>query len=383
MDYTQYLLVCEYIIKVLRTMAFGEPLADKPDSVKWGEVYAVAKSHSFAGTLFYFLEDVLKSEAEGELLSQWERDRDFEFLKDRKQKEEFSRITELFTKEKLSFLPLKGFMMKALYPKSVYRFMVDMDIYVSVDGIERAKELLVGIGYKEDIGYEVHDSMLKPPFVNIELHKLIFEKTYGTEFGEFVPKKDNPYWYEMTDEDFYVYLIRHAHKHYSNTGGCGIRSVLDLYLYERANPLLVDSEGVIKKLREGGLYDFYLDLKALSLYWFASVKPERDISDFEGFILLGGTYGNIKNRVSSEIKGKNKFAYALSKIFVPKSIIYARFKWTKKCPVLLPFGYIARLFTSLFDGRAREYVDAINESGKREKTKQNVKKQNTRSNNNE
>lgn len=371
MDYTEYRLVCEYVIGVLRTMAFSAPLPEKPPSVSWGSVYGVAKSHSFGGTLFYFLEDAIRAEAEPALISEWEKQRDFEFLQDRKQKEEFKKITELFTKEKLSFLPLKGFKMKALYPKSVYRYMVDMDIYVSGEQIERAKELLVGIGYTAGMGYEVHDSMLKPPFVNIELHKLIFEKTYETDFGEFVPRADNPYYHEMTEEDFYVYLIRHAHKHYTNTGGCGIRSVLDLYLYERAHPELVLAPSVKEKLTRDSLYEFYLDFKALSLYWFASVEPERDIDDFEGFILLGGTYGNIKNRVSKEIKGRSKFSYALSRVFVSKTIIYARYKWTKKCPILLPFGYIARFFDAIFNGRAKQYVDAINESEKREKSKQN------------
>jgi len=366
MDYTSYLAVCKYIIALLRTMAFGEPLPEKPGDIEWGTVYSVAKSHSFAGTLYYFLEDKIKATEDEKLIRAWERDRDFEFLQDKKQKEEFDRITELFTNEKLYFLPLKGFMMKKLYPRSVYRYMVDMDIYVSGEQIDRAKELLRSIGYNDGAKYEVHDAMLKPPFVHIELHKLIFEKTYNTEFGEFYPKPDNPCWHVMSDVDFYVYLIRHAHKHYNNTGGCGIRSVLDLFLYEKAHGELVNSPEVLQKLKDGGLYEFYLDFKELSLYWFCGVPPQRDIAHFEGFILLGGTYGNIKNRVSVEIKGKSKLAYALSCVFPPKKTIYARYKWTKKCPLLLPFGYIARIFGAIFNGRVGQYVDAISESEKRQ-----------------
>ena len=63
MDYVKYHSVCEYILGVLRTMALGEPLPEKPDDITWDFVYSVAASHTFAGALFYFLEDKISKEA--------------------------------------------------------------------------------------------------------------------------------------------------------------------------------------------------------------------------------------------------------------------------------------------------------------------------------
>ena len=57
--------------------------------------------------------------------------------------------------------------------------------------------------------------------------------------------KDNPYWYVMEDSDFFAFILRHAKKHYTH-GGCGIRAILDIFLYMRKNTELVTSEEFIE-----------------------------------------------------------------------------------------------------------------------------------------
>ena len=190
----EYLKASEYIIGALRTMIDGSPLPEKPADTSFEMIYRLAKHHSLASTVYHYIENEVKKEASPSLVAVWQKERDVDFVKNLKQTDEFRRVTELFTKEKVSFLPLKGLIMKTLYPRPELRTMADMDIFVSVPQAERARELLLGIGYiceHEPDLEDVHDSLAKPPFINIELHKRLYK---GSEFSfsDCKSKEDNP-----------------------------------------------------------------------------------------------------------------------------------------------------------------------------------------------
>ena len=362
----EYLKASEYIIGALRTMIDGSPLPEKPADTSFEMIYRFAKHHSLASTVYHYIENEVKKEASPSLVAVWQKERDVDFVKNLKQTDEFRRVTELFTKEKVSFLPLKGLIMKTLYPRPELRTMADMDIFVSVPQAERARELLIGMGYvceRDPDLEEIHDSLKKPPFVNIELHKLLYK---GSEFSfsDCKPKEDNPYWYVMEDDDFFSFLLRHARKHYNN-GGCGIRAVLDIFLYKRAKPNLAESVAFMDKLKKNGLYEFYITISALGDMWFLGKEPETDISEFELYTVTGGTYGTLVNRAGFE----RRFKYILSRIFPSPIVIKKRYRWVKRCVILLPVGYIVRIVQSIFNGRVKSHVDAISESNKREKEK--------------
>lgn len=366
----EYLKTSEYIIGALRTMIDGAPLPEKPSDTSFEMIYRLSKHHSLASTVYYYIENEVKKEASPALVAAWQKERDIDFVKNLKQTDEFRRVTELFTKEKVSFLPLKGFMMKALYPRPELRTMADMDIYVSEEQSARARELLEGIGYicehDPDV-QEVHDSMAKPPFINIELHKLLYQGSDFT-FSDCRPKEDNPYWYVMEDDDFFAFMLRHAKKHYTH-GGCGIRAVLDIFLYKRRYQNLAASESFINILKENELYDFYVTVSALADKWFSGKEPEIDISEFEIYTLTGGTYGTLTNSMGFGMEHQGRFKYIFSRIFPAPKIIKKRYRWVRRCVILLPVGYIARIVESVFNGRAKIHVNAISESNKREKAK--------------
>lgn len=366
----EYLKASEYIIGVLRTMIDGSPLPKKPADTSFEMICRLAKHHSLASTVYHYIENEVKKEASPALVAVWQKERDVDFVKNLKQSDEFRRVTELFTKEKVAFLPLKGLIMKTLYPRPELRTMADMDIFVSVPQAERARELLLGMGYiceHEPDLEDVHDSLAKPPFINIELHKRLYK---GSEFSfsDCKPKEDNPYWYVMEDEDFFAFMLRHAKKHYTH-GGCGIRAVLDIFLYKRAKPNLVASEAFIDKLKENELYEFYVTVSALADKWFLGKEPETDISEFELYTVTGGTYGTLANSMGFQMEQHGKFKYIFSRIFPSPKIIKKRYKWVRRCAILLPVGYIVRIVQSIFNGRVKSHVDAISESNKREKEK--------------
>ena len=373
MTVKETLLASEYIIAALRNMIDGTPTPRIPEGVNYGTVYNLAKAHSLHGAVFASIESDLKSDADPRLYEHWKKERDISFIVNMKQKAEFLQIVDLFTREKLSFLPLKGFMLKELYPSPELRTMSDLDIFVSTEQIDRAKELMKSIGYENKSDGELHDSMEKPPYSLVELHKLVEAKSPPT-FSNCKTKEDNPYWYLMKDEDVYVFLVNHAYKHYS-IGGCGIRTVLDLYLYKRKNKHIVDSPLTVAKLSERELTDFCEDILALGDLWFSGKETDRDLTHMIKTIVMGGTYGTIANQIESEVGQKGKFKYVLSRLFPHPKLIKRRYKWVRKVPILLPIGYIWRWIQSLFNGRIVAHVDAFSEVGKRKKQteKQNEK----------
>ena len=201
-----------YVASLLAHMTDGKPIEKKPDDLSWREIFLTAKHHSLALLCLHYLEDTVRSEADEKTVAEWMQEREIYFIQALKQKDEFSRIVAAFTEHKLSFMPLKGFLLRDLYPRAEFRQMTDMDIYVSLEQTERAAEILSAMGYKRGVDYEVDLSMMKPPFVHVELHKYLFPGSTFT-FSDAVPKAENPYWYLMKDEDFYVYLVQHMYKH--------------------------------------------------------------------------------------------------------------------------------------------------------------------------
>lgn len=363
----EYIKISEYITGVLRTVVCGAPLPDKPFDISWGSVYSLAKHHSLASTIYSSIEAELLNDAPLELVATWRKERDIDFVKNVKQTAAFSEITELFTREKLAFLPLKGFMMKKLYPRPELRTMADMDIYVSNEQADRARELLISIGYKcekDPDEEEIHDQMLKPPFINVELHKVLY-KDSDFSFDDCTPREDNPYWYVMKNEDFFLFMLRHTYKHYTH-GGCGIRAVLDLYLYKNAHSEMF-TEKFENRISETGLFDFYKKISALADKWFAAADISEDISAFELFTVTGGTYGTYETRMQADIKESGNLKYSLSKIFPPVKIIRQRYKWVRKCVLLVPVAYVVRIVESIFNGRIKWHLKTAKKVNKKNK----------------
>ncbi|MDD2235026.1 MAG: nucleotidyltransferase family protein, partial [Desulfitobacteriaceae bacterium] len=83
-----------------------------------------------------------------------------------------------------------------------------------------------------------HDIYYKKPFLNIEMHRRLI--SVESPYSDYLNKtwyraklKDScKYTYELSLEDFYIYLLIHLSKHYAG-GGTGIRSFLDIWLYHR------------------------------------------------------------------------------------------------------------------------------------------------------
>jgi hypothetical protein len=226
---------------------------------------------------------------------------------------------------------------------------------------DRAEELILSLGYSLSSKLEVHDSFVKPPFLEIELHKIIHKDMRDYSLAAAVRKDESSYAYEMTDEDFVIFLLHHAKKH-DTTGGVGIRCVFDFYLVFKK--ISLDAEKFEKRLRKENLFEFYKKLKALINFWFFGAALDEATLEFEIYTVTGGTFGNAENEYLKAVSEKGK-GHVISRVFPPFSFMKSAFPVLEKCPLLLPLFYVWRIVKSLFNGSLFRNFKALRGAGKK------------------
>ena len=95
---------------------------------------------------------------------------------------------------------------------------------------------------------------------------------------------------------FYFYYIAHMAKHFVETGGCGIRPFLDIWVLNHR--IDFDREKRDKLLSDGGLDVFAKQAELLSEVWFGNAEHTEITRQMETYILRGGVYGANTNRIA-------------------------------------------------------------------------------------
>ena len=163
-------------------------------------------------------------------------------------------------------LPLKGAVLRELYPKPEYRQMGDLDYLVDSDEdiMKQMGDVLHMLGYAdgEGVGLESsHDVYMKPPYMEVEIHRRLLPPTEENHWHtddiweRLVKDKSNPYLLHMTNEDFYLFHLLHFEKHYS-MGGSGIRSILDQYYLMKQYGNTMDWDYINRLLTKMNYVDF-------------------------------------------------------------------------------------------------------------------------------
>ena len=294
------------------------------------------------------------------------------------QENERIELSRIFAENNIKFCFLKGHKVSGFYDKPELRYMLDMDVYIEESKISLAEEIVKNRGYElntfgddKDIGY------IKKPFLNIEIHKELkydYDKGYDYYKGAFqrLMAGDNACELNMTNEDFYVYILSHSAHHFEN-GGTGIRNILDhFYLKEKLLPLC-DESTLSENLESTGLLVFNEKMNKLSDCWFKNDAMTDDIKELSDFILLSGVFGNqINEYISGIIRGEydeSKSSYLLRRILPPLKQMKVRYTILEKLPFALPIFWIIRLLSFLFSRKndAVSEVRTMNSVDKQEK----------------
>ena len=264
------------------------------------------------------------------------------------------------------YMPLKGSILKDWYPKPGMREMADNDILFDPSGREQVREIFQNRGYKTiSFGKINHDEYEKPPIYNFEMHVSLFHgmykeftKQYENVKERLLPVDGTAYQFAFTPEDFYVFALAHAHKHYSHSG-TGVRTLADIYVMDRHLGDIMDRDEVEQKLTQLGIADYEMHSRVLAEKLFSAVRPlaETELTEDKKEMLLyycdATTYGTVGNSVnnrlhelqedSEDITLWTKLKYCGVRLFPGREFCKFAYPFVYKHPWTLPFFWVWRI----------------------------------------
>ena len=352
----QHILI-EILYATLNKLENNETIKEKitPDILL--AVYYLAKKHDLAHVVFNFVYKN-KVSIDHKLLARLQKEEVMSVYRYERMKYSFEEICGIFDETGISYIPLKGSVIRPYYPYESMRTSCDIDILIHEEDLEKAISSLKNKGYRcGDRNY--HDvSLFAPNEVHLELHFNIQENmkkldTVLKNAWEYAVPKNNSQ-YAFTKEFFAFHIFAHMAYHFVS-GGCGIRSLLDIWVMEHKMGI---SYSVAKELLEkAGIYQFATEMSKLAETYFTQNDRDPFSDSVLKYIFQGGVYGSAENHIAvDKFKAKGSTGYVLKRLFLPYKSMTMLYPFLKKAPWLLPFCWIARWIKALFGKKNKRIV---------------------------
>lgn len=261
------------------------------------------------------------------------------------QRGELTRLRDALHAAGVPFLPLKGAVLRTLYPEPWMRTSCDIDILVPEEQADSAARLL---SEQLDYAYEFknyHDiSMKAPSGVHLELHFSIRENTKSidpllSDCWSYAFASANCE-YRFSNEYFFFHHLAHASYHFLH-GGCGVRPFLDLWLLEHR----VSFDAAVRDalLAQAGLTAFAAQARHLSEVWFGGAAHNDVTRDMERYLLTGGVYGSAENLMNmQQLRQGGRARYVLSRVWMPYASLCCKYPSLEGRPALTPLYQLRR-----------------------------------------
>lgn len=337
-----------YIIYLIRCAVTGEEPKPVPDGLDFDKLYELAKIHNVEALVYSALSRVAKSE-------KFEQSVQYAVAADANQSYYLEQVADKFEENKIRFAIMKGFVIKPLYPSPEQRHSVDIDIFVDDENTDRVKEIMEELGFTVDrFNHNIRDDAYSiGRFVHIEIHRTLisnkcsWDKACQKITERLTPSDKYQYRSEMSQEDFYLYMIGHMAKHMKYSG-MGIKMVVDVWVYLRKYRETLDMKLLNERLKEAGLSEFNDNILKLINFWFEGAEADEKIKKLSEYIISSGNYGTHMQLISTEA-GNNQAKHSRygKMLFLPYREMCSKYGFLKRLPFLLPFMWIYRAVTAL------------------------------------
>lgn len=348
------------VIALLKAAIEQKPFRVEETEIEWEKVEEILNAHKIMNMTYYGYRQMENKEyVPKKLVEKMQKADELATAKEAHQHFGLEELREKFEKEEIDFLPLKGSILKYFYPFPQMRLMSDMDILYRIEQKEEMHRCLCEMGFElEHPGVE-DDAYKRKPFLYVEMHRRLIPKPkemsqYFDRIWERVTLKEGKHAeYEMTWEDYYLYLVAHIAKHFSNAG-TGLRSLADFHVFYHKKGKELDRTLVDKRLREMKMDQF----EAFLIETDACVFGEKEWSDEQlqqtfDYMLGSGIYGKMAQyyaNTAAQVKGVEKIP-ALGKIknmlrmiFLKRDYMELLYPWLVGRSYLLVPAWIYRIF---------------------------------------
>lgn len=336
--------------------------------IQWSALFSAARAHSVCAMVCMALEPTKTfAQADPEVRKQWLDAKNKAVRRTMLMDADRVILMDEMEKAEIWHMPLKGSILKDWYPQFGMREMGDIDILFDPTRREQVRDIFLSMGYSaERYDIDNHDVYHKPPIYIFEMHVDLFEervfedlaKKYENVKEKLLPDQGKPYRFHFTREDFYVFILAHAHKHYSD-GGTGIRTLTDLYVMNRKIGQTLNWDYVNQELEELGIRDYETSSRTLAEKIFGTPKPEMEFALTEPeqkmlwYYMESSTYGTLENRITKRLSsmqadGKpisalTKIKYCMRRLFPGRNWCKLPYPFIYRHPCLLPAFWIWRL----------------------------------------
>lgn len=268
--------------------------------------------------------------------------------------EELNSISKALDNDGIPYIPLKGAVLKQLYPEPEMRTSSDIDVLVREKDLDNAVK---AVETTTDFKFEsrnYHDVQMRAPGTVLELHFSIKENMANIDkllsrAWDYAKPAGSGSVYVFTPEFLVFHVIAHMSYHMVH-GGLGIRPFLDLWLLR--NKTEFDEEKVRKMCEECGILTFYEKSCRLVDAWMDGKAIPEELASFEEYCLNGGVFGSEESVNASRMRNQQKGGYVLKRLLVSREVLEEEYPVLKEKKYLLPVYQMNR-WMRLLDSEKR------------------------------
>lgn len=345
---------------------------NQDENIEWEEIMEESKAHKIEALIYSAVKNNPINNIDKDLLEKWKKDTFKSGISQVNHINQVSDVLNIFNKNNIPVIVLKGLVVRDLFPSPTLRTMCDADILVKENDLENIKKLLVDMGYSEMPSSEKHLNFWRG-YTHIEVHWTISDEGYFDN----MPEIEESIWKDsvevevgkskalsMCDEDLALHLCIHMASHMIDRG-FGIRQVVDLVLLVEQRGNLINWNSFMNKAKKCGVDKFTMAIFMVSKKLF-NIDIPKEVYDNK---LENSKYIDIliDDIFSSGVHGKKDKAAVFAKelaytdddssvfkkymefLFPKVENLDDRYSYAKKYKILAPIAWIHHLYAGVFN----------------------------------
>ncbi len=258
--------------------------------------------------------------------------------------DEVKKLLDAFEREGIAYMPLKGMVLRDIYPSPDMRAMGDMDILVKTAQFPQIDAIMRALGFTFD-KESAHEYIWKNNFLTLELHKGLFASYETDLYGLFgdgwqlaKPIQDSSR-YVLSPEDQFIYIFLHFLKHYRNSG-IGLRHLTDIVvLLQQEN--ITDFRYIERQFEKMGVLKFYRHVLNAISAWLEGTPATPQAASILQTVYSNGKYGTAQSSDTATLERNARsvkfarFWYVWELLFPSVEQMQLQYPLLKKMPYLV------------------------------------------------
>ncbi len=265
--------------------------------------------------------------------------------------DEVKAVLSAFEREGIAYMPLKGMVLRDIYPSPDMRAMGDMDILVKTAQFPQIDAVMRALGFTFD-KESAHEYIWKNNFLTLELHKGLFA-SYETDlyalFGDgwqLAKPIEQSSRFVLSPEDQFIYVFLHFLKHYRNSG-IGLRHLTDIVVLLHKGDI-TDFAYIEQCFKKLGVLKFYRHVLDAVSAWLEGTPATPQAASILQTVYTNGKYGTAQSSDTADLERNARsvkfarFWYVWELLFPSVENMQLQYPLLKKMPFLLAFMWIVR-----------------------------------------